>query len=169
MSELEQAIEAILFVAEQPVELSKLIKTTGASEARVKQALKNLATKLADGGINLLRAGKSYQLVTAPKQAGVVEKFIGQQFRAELSQPALETLAIIAYRQPVTKADIETVRGVSSEQTLRNLLVRGLVTESGHSPTPGQPKLYRTTAKFLQVLGLGQTDQLPPLDQSEEL
>ncbi|HSX47885.1 MAG TPA: SMC-Scp complex subunit ScpB [Candidatus Nanoarchaeia archaeon] len=170
MSELENAIEAILFVAEQPVELSRLAKAVEAKEVEVTTALASLENRLKDRGIVLLKTNHRYQLVTAPNLASVVERFIGQQFRAELSRPALETLAIIAYRQPVSRADVEAIRGVSSEQTMRSLLLRGLVAESGHSQTPGQAKLYRTTAKFLQVLGLTETDKLPPLDeQIEEL
>ncbi|HSH31654.1 MAG TPA: SMC-Scp complex subunit ScpB [Candidatus Saccharimonadales bacterium] len=164
MDKLELSLEAILFAAGEPVTLARLAAATTADQAAVVRALGSLKTQLQPRGIRLIASGRHYSLSTAPEAAAAVERYLGAAARAELSKPALETLAIIAYRQPVTKTDIEQVRGVSSDQTIKNLLLRGLISEAGRADSPGKPLLYATSLKFLEHFGLSGPDELPPLE-----
>ena len=116
--------------------------------------------------MRLQRSGNRVQLVTAPELAPSVERFLGLEARARLSRAALETLAIIAYRQPITRPKIESIRGVGSDSVLRTLLSVGLIEEVGRAPTVGRPILYSTTFEFLQHFGLRSLEELPALDES---
>jgi segregation and condensation protein B len=136
----------------------------------VEAALSKLEADLAASGLRLQRQAGRVQLTTAAELAGQVERFLGLEARSHLSRPALETLAIVAYNQPATRPQIDSVRGVNSETMLKSLLAKGLIYEMGRSEGPGRPILYVTTPDFLQHLGLNSVADLPPLldvEQSE--
>jgi segregation and condensation protein B len=162
--QLNQTIEALLFVSTQPLSLKDLMRATKSSEDDVRAAIEVLRTKLRGRGVRLFENHNTFHLATAPEQNAAIERYLATSMRTELSKPALETLAIVAYKQPVTKGAIEAIRGVSSEQTIRNLLLRGLITEAGQSDTPGKPTLYRTSMRFLQHLGIQNIDEMATLD-----
>ncbi|MDQ4077831.1 MAG: SMC-Scp complex subunit ScpB [Chloroflexota bacterium] len=165
---LPQIVEAILFVADTPVEIADLAKVSEASTEEVEAALAELADDLEARGLRLQRFRDQVQLVTAPQYAPWVERFLGLELSSKLSTAALETLAIIAYQQPITRAEIDAIRGVNSSGTLRTLIQRELVEEVGRLETVGNPYLYATTPTFLQYFGLSGLDELPPLSSDEE-
>jgi segregation and condensation protein B len=159
---LAAQIEAVLFVAERPVTVSELARLLAVSPDAVEDALADLLARHADGGMALQRHGDALQLVTHPRAAPVVQRFLGAEMSARLSPAAMETLAIVAYRQPVTRAQIEALRGVNPEGVLANLVARGLVEEVGRLDAVGRPILYGTTFEFLRAFGLRSLDELPP-------
>ena len=161
MSELAPAVEAILFASNRPLKLRELQQATGADRGGLSDALAALDAALEGRGVMLLRHQDEVQLVTRPEQAAFVRRALRPEVTGRLSPAAYETLAIVAYRQPVTRAQVEELRGVGCESVLGNLELRDLVTEVGRAPSPGQPKLYGTTVRFLQVLGLKSLDELP--------
>jgi segregation and condensation protein B len=158
-------VESLLFVADAPVSVGRLAKALEVTPGQVERALIDLAVLYAGRGLRLQRAGSLVQITTAPEAAPHVERFLGLETRAQLSRAALETVAIIAYRQPITRPEIEGIRGVSSDSVLRTLLSVGLVEEIGRAPTVGRPILYGTTFEFLQHFGLSSLEELPPLDK----
>jgi segregation and condensation protein B len=159
-------IEAILFVANGAVSVDSLRKTLEADTESIEKALAALAAKHGSGGVHIQRRAGEVQLVTAPDAAPYIERFLGIEVSARLSAAALETLAIIAYREPITRAQIEAVRGVNSDGVLGTLLSRGLITETGRLETVGHPILYATTFQFLQQFGLQSTRDLPPFEEN---
>jgi segregation and condensation protein B len=159
---LENNIESVLFTASEPLTINQLTTIVASENDAVKHALGRLSSRLT-GGIQLAEVSGTYRLVTAPESAKVVRQFLEDRSRQDLSRPALETLAIVAYKGPVTKAQIETIRGVASETMVRNLLARDLILEVGHAKEPGRPLLYNVSHTFLEHFGLTNTDQLPPL------
>jgi segregation and condensation protein B len=159
---LEAAVEALLFVADSPVSIGRLAEALQVAPGQVEHALDDLETTYAERGLRLQRAGIRVQLITAPQVAPAIERFLGLEARAYLSRSALETLAIIAYRQPITRPEIETIRGVGSDSVLRTLLRYGMIDEVGRAPTVGHPILYGTTFEFLQHFGL---EEMPPLEE----
>jgi len=161
---LETILEAILFTANEPLSVTRLARASGEPPEAVQTALESLERRLTRG-IRLAHAAGSYRLVTAPETAAVVKTFLEDTSRQDLTRPALETLAIIAYRGPVTKTQVEQIRGVASEAMLRNLLGRGLITEAGRSAEPGRPQAYVISHAFLQHFGLTSTSDLPPLPE----
>ena len=161
---LAAQVESLLFVADGPVSTGRLAEALEITPGQVERALADLEAIYAGRGLRLQRAGGLVQLITAPEAAPCVERFLGLEARTRLSRAALETLAIIAYRQPATRPEIEVVRGVSSDSVLRTLLSVGLVEEVGRAPTVGRPILYGTTFEFLQHFGLSSLDELPSLD-----
>jgi len=161
---LKSVIESLLFVADEPVPLDRLAAATETSVEEVEAALALLAQECSQRGVRLQRKRRRVQLVTAPEAAGHVRRFLGLEFRTRLSPAGLETLAIVAYRQPITRAQIEAIRGVNSDSVLRTLVNRGLVEEQGRLEQVGRPILYGTTFEFLQQFGLTGLDQLPPLE-----
>ena len=162
---LPAQVESLLFVADGPVSVAHLAEALEATPGQVEQALAELEAAYAGRGLRLQRAGTRVQLITAPEVASRVERFLGLEARTSLSQPALETLAIIVYRQPVTRPEIEAIRGVNSDSVLRTLLSVGLIEEVGRAPGVGRPILYGPTFEFLQHFGLQSLDQLPPLEK----
>lgn len=167
-SNLTSLLEALLFTASEPLSVKRLAECTGATVEEVTTALQELDQRLV-GGIRLAHTTENtYRLVTAPEAAEVVRGFLEDTSRQELSRPALETLAIVAYRGPVTKTQVEHIRGVASEAMIRNLLARGLITEAGRSPEPGRPQMYAVSHAFLQHFGLTSTRDLPPLPEDVE-
>jgi segregation and condensation protein B len=162
---LEAAVEALLFVADSPVSVGRLAEALQVAPGQVEHALDDLETIYVERGLRLQRAGSRVQLITAPQVAPAIERFLGLEARAYLSRAALETLAIIAYRQPITRPEIETIRGVSSDSVLRTLLRYGMIDEVGRAPTVGHPILYGTTFEFLQHFGLRSLEEMPPLEE----
>lgn len=164
----EALIESVLFVADGPVAISRLGRLLNLPQASVDSLLRNLADQYQDRGLRLQRSGNDVQLTTAPECAAIVEEFLGLESSMRLSQAALEVLAIVAYLQPITRPRIESVRGVSSDSSLRTLLGLGLIEEAGRRDSPGRPILYCTTPDFLQYFGISSLDELPPSPMDEE-
>ncbi len=159
----EAQLEALLFVAEKPLNRREIATLAGVDRATVDERLGDLEVSLAGRGIRLLVVGERVELATAPEAGALIARYMGVD-AVRLSPAALETLAIIAYRQPVTRAAIERIRGVDSDYSVRALLHRRLITEQGRSEAPGRPILYGTGFEFLERFGLTSLDDLPPLD-----
>lgn len=159
--ELKALVESLLFVADRPVTVESLATALEAPADEVESALEALAAGYEGRGIRLQRQGGRLQLASAPEAGPYVERFLGLEASSRLSGAALETLSIVAYRQPVTRAQIEAIRGVNSEGVLRALVRRGLLEESGRAETVGRPILYGTTFEFLQQFGLQGARDLP--------
>ena len=165
--ELEALVESLLFVADRPVTVRQLARSLEVSEGAVEEALAALdeATLQGRRGLRLQRQGDRVQLVTASDAASYVQRFLGLELSGPLSQAALEALAIVAYRQPVTRTQVEAIRGVNSESVLRTLVGRGLIEDVGRLEQVGRPSLYGTTFEFLQQFGLRSPDELPPEEE----
>lgn len=161
---LKALVESLLFVANGPVEIARLQRTLEVERAEVEAALNALAGDGEARGVRLQRKGDAFQMVTIPMAAPYVERFLGIEQSGKLSTAALETLAIVAYLQPVTRAKIEAIRGVNSDRALATLQLRGLVEEVGRLETVGRPALFGTTFEFLQHFGFMSAQELPPLD-----
>lgn len=159
----EAALEALLFVAERPLGRREIASLAGVDRATVDARLGDLEVSLRDRGIRLLIDGDRVELATAADGGALVARYIGAD-AVRLSPASLETLSIVAYRQPVTKAAIERIRGVDSDYTIRTLVHRRLVVELGRADGPGRPFLYGTGFEFLERFGLTSLDELPPLD-----
>ena len=157
-------VESLLFVADCPVSVGRLAQALEVTHGQIERALSDLEGTYRGRGLRLQRSGSMVQLATASQAAACVERFLGLEVRKHLSKAALETLAIVAYRQPITRPEIEAVRGVGSDSVLRTLLSAGLVDELGRAPTVGRPVLYGTTFEFLQHFGLRGLNELPPLE-----
>jgi len=160
-------VESLLFVASEPVPVTQIAEALEVKLADVEQALADLNTETATRGLRVQRKGDRVQLTTQPECAPYVERFLGLDLTTRLSKPALETLAIIAYQQPVTRAQIEHVRGVNCDAVLSTLLNRGLIEELGRLETAGRPIQYGTTFAFLQHFGLRSLDDMPSLQPAE--
>lgn len=159
----EAALEALLFVAERPLSRREIASIAGVDRATVDARLGDLETSLAGRGIRLVASADRVELATAPDAGPLVARYVGAG-ATRLSSASLETLAIVAYRQPLTKSVIERIRGVDSDYSLRSLMHRRLVVELGRSDAPGRPFLYGTGFDFLERFGLTSLDELPPLD-----
>lgn len=161
-------VEAILFVASAPVTPSQIGEALSLDLKTVEDALAELMKIYSDGrGISLQWHGGRVQLTSAPQYAAEVEQFLGLEATGKLSKAAVETLAIIAYRQPITRPGIDSIRGVSSDGVIKSLLSKGLIQEVGRAEGPGRPILFATTAEFLQHFGLSSLAQLPPFEIPE--
>jgi segregation and condensation protein B len=160
---LAAKIEAMLFVSAEPVPVAQLSQALDVTASVVERGLKELDEILATRGLRLQRNAGRVQLTTAPELAPLVELFLGLEATTHLSRAALETLAIIAYQQPCTRPQVDSIRGVNSDGMMKSLLSKGLVQESGRTDGPGRPILYSTTPEFLQHFGLGSIIELPPL------
>lgn len=160
---LTAALEAVLFVSGEAAPLDRLRQSLGCTDDDLTHAMDDLEQSLSGRGIRLQRGRDGIQLVTAPEYSNAVERFLGIQSTSKPSSAAMETLAIVAYRQPVSRIQIEEVRGVNCERVLRGLVSQGLVQEVGRSSTLGRPVLYGTTDDFLQRFGLGSLADLPPV------
>jgi segregation and condensation protein B len=159
----EAQLEALLFIAEKPLSRREIATVAGVDRATVDARLGDLEVSLADRGIRLILSGDRVELVTAPDAGALVARYVGAD-AVRLSPAALETLAIVAYRQPVTKSAVERIRGVDSDYTIRTLLHRRLVVELGRADAPGRPFLYGTGFEFLERFGLTSLEELPPLE-----
>ncbi|HNA87935.1 MAG TPA: SMC-Scp complex subunit ScpB [Anaerolineales bacterium] len=166
---LAAKIEAMLFVSAEPVPLAQLSQALDVTASVVERGLKELEEALQTRGLRLQRNAGRVQLTTAPELAGLVETFLGLEAITHLSRAALETLAIIAYQQPVTRPHVDAIRGVNSDGMMKSLLSKGLIQESGRTDGPGRPILYSTTPEFLQHFGLSSIMELPPLSVPQEV
>jgi segregation and condensation protein B len=165
LPDLEACLEVLLFVAAGPVAVNQLADALDRKPDEIDLALRDLALGYAQRGALAIQfhAGK-VQLTSAPQMAPLVEKFLGLEASSRLSRAALEALAIIAYRQPITRPGIDAIRGVSSDGVLKSLLSKGLIQEAGRAEKPGRPILFETTSDFLQHFGLSRIDELPPFE-----
>jgi segregation and condensation protein B len=156
-------LEALLFVAERPLSRREIATLARVDRATVDERLGDLEVSLRERGIRLVLSDERVELVTAPEAGALIARYVGAD-AVRLSSASLETLAIVAYRQPVTKAAVERIRGVDSDYTIRSLLHRRLVVELGRSDAPGRPFLYGTGFEFLERFGLTSLEELPPLE-----
>ena len=163
--EPEALIESLLFVADQPVDVQDLAKALDVDLDEIERALQVLAAQCQARGIRLQRKRDRLQLVSAPEAGPVIERFLGLERSGRLSVAALETLSIVAYRQPVTRIQIEAIRGVRSDGVLRSLVRRGLIEAIRRAETVGRPILFGTTFEFLQQFGLKGLEDLPARDE----
>jgi segregation and condensation protein B len=161
-------IESLLFVADEPVQVEALAAVLDISVEQVEAALTDLTLDYEQRGLRLQRKSNRVQLVTAPESSECVRRFLGMELSGRLSAAALETLAIVAFRQPVTRAKVEAVRGVSSDSVLRTLVNYGLIEGLGRLERAGRPIVYGTTFEFLQEFGLSSLDQLPTVEGMEQ-
>jgi len=162
--QIAKIIEGLLFVASEPVAVTTLASVLECPLDRVEAGLAHLKDESEQRGLRLQRQGQKVQLVSAPELAGYIERFLGLSASSKLSTPALETLGIIAYRQPITRPEIEAIRGVNSDGVLRTLLSKGLIEEVGRLETVGHPSLFATTFEFLRYFGLADISELPKLE-----
>ncbi len=166
---LPALLEALLFVSPSPAPIARLAQAAQVDEQVVAAALAELGERYAGEGrgLRMIRKGDRVHLTTAPDAAAAVERFLGLDLSTKLSSAALEALAVIAYRQPLTRGQIEEIRGVNCDGVLKTLIARELVEPVGRLEQPGRPFLYGTTLQFLQYFGLEDLDRLPPLPSPE--
>lgn len=166
---LAARLEALLFVAPGAATVAQLATALELPASEVEAGLVELENQYAGRGLRLQRHQGRIQLTTAPEIAPLVERFLGLEATSRLSRAALETLAITAYQQPITRPEIDAIRGVNSDGVLKSLLSKGLVQEVGRAERVGRPILYTSTAEFLQHFGLNSLLELPPLTPGEEV
>jgi segregation and condensation protein B len=158
---LSHTVESLLFVSTRPLTAKKIAEICNEEMSAVEKILADLLARYEErsGGIRLVKSGAEYQLMTAPEGAATVQKFLKDEMTGELTRPSLETLTIIAYRGPVTKAEIEQIRGVNCSLILRNLLMRGLI--EAEEDKRALLTRYRVTLDFLRYLGVNKIEELP--------
>jgi len=162
---LRSKVESLLFIANRPMSVKKVAEFLGADKEEVRRAVDELAElyNQEGRGIRVMRHGGEVQMTTAPDNAKAVQEFIKDETTGELTKPSLEALTIIAYRGPITKPELEQIRGVNCSLILRNLMMRGLVESDGE---PGQPQTtYRATMDFLRFLGVSGVEELPDYEK----
>ncbi len=161
--QLRSVVESLLFVAGRPLQILELRRLLALDEKKLRRALDALADECERNGrgIRLQRTGEQVQFVSAPENGRYVAALLGMPTQAKLTTAALETLAVVAYRQPITRSQIEFIRGVNSDRALASLVQYGLVTEVGRAATVGRPALFGTTSEFLGQFGLTSLDALP--------
>jgi segregation and condensation protein B len=163
--EISAKLESLLFVASEPVSMQQLAEVLETSLANIEKGLRELEGSYAgQRGLCIQKHNNRVSLTTDPRMAETIEKFLGLEATVRLSRAALETLAIIAYRQPITRPGIDAIRGVNSDGVLKSLLAKELVREGGRAETPGRPIIYGTTEAFLQHFGLSSVHELPPFE-----
>ena len=160
---LSVQLEAMLFVAAEPVTTAQLAEALDVTTSVIERGLKELEDSLVNRGLRLQRNAGRVQLTTAAELAELIEHFLGLEAITHLSRAALETLAIVAYQQPVTRPQVDSIRGVNSDAMMKSLLGKGLIQEAGRTDGPGRPILYATTPGFLQHFGLNSLAEMPPL------
>lgn len=159
-------IEGLLFVSPGLVSVHQLAKALETTDGEIESILSRIETHYKEfgHGLRLMRVKSKVQLTTAPEISKIIENYLELETTSTLSQAALETLAIIAYKQPVTRPEVEVIRGVNSDGVLRTLLSKGLIEELGRAETPGRPIYYGTSPEFLQYFGLESLEKLPFID-----
>jgi segregation and condensation protein B len=171
-SNLLACLEALLFVAPGPVTASQLAAAINIPTPEVERGLHELEKMYSQEaplhGLRLQRFSGQLQLTTSPEIALIIERFLGMDVSSRLSRASLETLAIVMYKQPVTRPQIDAIRGVNSDAVLKSLLLKGLVQEVGRAEAPGRPILYSITQECLQIFGLNSLAELPPLELEEK-
>ena len=158
-------LESLLFVAQEPVDLEILARSLHLRTEEVETALGSLVLDCHQRGVRIQRSGDLVQMASAPESARYVENFLNMDHHQRLSTAGLETLAIVAYRQPITRAGIEAIRGVNSDGAVATLLARDLIEDVGRAHAPGRPVLFGTTVRFLEHFGLEKPEDLPPLPE----
>jgi segregation and condensation protein B len=163
---LSAIIEGLLFVASEPVSLQQLAEVLNTNLEEIEKGLGDLDEMYItqERGLRIQKHNHKVSLTTHPLLSGLIEKFLGLEATVRLSRAALETLAIIAYRQPITRPGIDAIRGVNSDGVLKSLLAKELVREGGRAETPGRPIIYGTTEAFLQHFGLSSLEELPAFE-----
>ncbi|MFC2052718.1 SMC-Scp complex subunit ScpB [Chloroflexota bacterium] len=164
---LQASLEALLFVASIPVSIAQLVEALDLPRAEVEIGLKELQSQYLinpDSGLRIQRHRGRFQLTTAPQAAFIIQRFLGVEQSGRLSHAAIETLSIVLYLQPVTRPQLDAIRGVNSDSVLKNLLRKGLIQEEGRAVSPGRPILYSTTPELLQHFGINAVNELPPID-----
>jgi segregation and condensation protein B len=156
-------VEALLFVAAEPLSIKRLAKLTGAAETELAATLARLSADYAERGLVVREVAGGYRFASSPLARDVVEAYLLPP-RSTLSTPALEALAIVAHMQPVTRAEIESIRGVNSDSVVNTLLDRTFIAEAGRQDVVGRPMQYTTTPFFLESFGLSSLDELPELE-----
>jgi segregation and condensation protein B len=168
LAEVAILLESLLFVAPEPVKISILADALEESVERVEEALSELMAGQAGRGVRPQRLGERVQMVTAPEATTAIERFLGLDLTTKLSPAALEALAIIAYKQPVTRAQIDELRGVASDGVLRTLIHRNLVEQGERLEQAGRPFQFRTTFDFLQHFGIQSLEDLPSIEGQDD-
>lgn len=162
---LKPVLECMLFVSPQPLSVKHVADSLGIEEPAVDQAMQELRSDYAHQGLQIIRIAGGYQMCTRPEYAEYISTLLKPE-RTSLSRAALETAAIIAYRQPITQPEIDRIRGVNSDTVLKTLLERSLIRQAGRRETAGRPILYVTTAEFLNHFGLNDLSELPELEDT---
>ena len=165
----EQIIEAILFAAGRVVAEQELMIALEMSQEKIENIINKMQIRYEKSGIQIIKVEKGYQMCSNPKYYEYIYPIIDKRTKPNLSNAALETLAIIAYNEPITVGQIDEIRGVSSRDMVRKLLFKGLIDVAGKSDLPGKPMLYKTTNKFLDYFNLSSKDELPEINMNEEI
>lgn len=161
---LKSAIESILFIQGEPMAVSRLAKTVGAGKREIEEALAELQTEYRERGIQLVQNADEWQFATNPENRDLVQRFVSNDLTDDLTRASLEVIAIIAYKGPISRANIEYLRGVDSSYVLRNLLIRGLVTRE-ENPKDRRSYLYRIATNFLTYIGASNLEALPHYEE----
>ena len=167
---LKTCIEGILFISESPVKLADISYTLKVPENKINKIIKLLENEYIEQnrGFILKRVARGFRFYSNPVIRDILKKFVKSNIRTHISQAAIETLAIISYKQPVTRTQIAEIRGVRTESVILTLVSKGLIKEVGKLKEPGNPIIYRTTDKFLELLGIDKLKNLPPLEDFKE-
>lgn len=167
---LSGAVEALIFVSGDPVPIKRLQEVLEQEESVIREAIENLSKRYVEtgAGIQIMEVAGGFQLRTRPLFSEQVNQFLERKRKTTLSSPAMETIAIIAYKQPITRAEIEAIRGVAVDGVLKSLLDKRLIKISGVKEVPGRPNLYRTTKHFLEYFGISSLNDLPPIENIEK-
>lgn len=169
---IKGVVEALLFVNEKPVTLDQIKRVLGAmNAAEIKQVLQSLSEEYEErqSGMKIVEIAGGYQMLSSPAYVSYIRDFYKTKHKEKLSKPALETLAIVAYKQPVTRTEVELIRGVNSDGVIAHLLTKELVKPVGRKDVPGRPFLYGTTRQFLEYFGLKSLEDLPALEEFPNL
>lgn len=164
---LKSVIESILFVAEKPVSIKELAEISGTFTSQVQQSLAFLIEAYKDKGINIVRKGNYVQFNASPKNTKYIAKYLNKNIQEKLSKESLETLAIIFYRQPITRVEIEKIRNIDSGSVLQNLQIKGLIIAVERKHVPGKPIVYGTTMEFVQYFGVENLKNLLEMGKKE--
>ncbi len=162
------AVESLLFVSKKPLSVEDINEVSQLGQDVILRAMDELAASYESRGIQLIKLANGYLMATRPKYSGYIERFLKSPVSVSLSQQSLETLSIIAYKQPVTRAEIERIRGVLCDGVIKTLLEKKLIKETGRSESVGRPILYATTVEFLKHFGLHDLGELPPLEEGSD-
>ncbi|MBM3709502.1 MAG: SMC-Scp complex subunit ScpB [Actinobacteria bacterium] len=167
---LKSCIEGIFFISEKPVTIHEICQALKINEKKAKSIIKNIEGEYDEknGGFILRQVSGGYKFYSNPNLNDVLKDFVKSNIRTYLSQAALETLAVICYRQPVTRTQVAEIRGVRTDSVFQTLVEKGLIKDAGRLKEPGNPILYRTTDRFLEILGINSLKDLPPLKDFED-
>ncbi len=159
------AVESLLFVSKRPLSIEDIEEISQLGTDTISRAVEELSATYESRGLQLIKLANGYLLATRPRYSSYIEKFLKSPVSVSLSQQSMETLSIIAYKQPITRAEVERIRGVLCDGVIKTLLEKRLIKETGRSESVGRPILYATTVEFLKHFGLHDLGELPPLDE----